>query len=98
MLHDSLIAIALQKLRYEAAQFYISDKKIMACADAATQPLHRENLMSQIDRVRTQSLLGAEGLDALALFQPENFRYATGVSAGVATMWGRAGTVTLTCA
>jgi len=91
MLHDSLIAIALQKLRYEAAQFYISDKKIMACADAATQPLHRENLMSQIDRVRTQSLLGAEGLDALALFQPENFRYATGVSAGVATMWGRAG-------
>ncbi|OYR08803.1 creatinase/Prolidase N-terminal domain protein [Brucella thiophenivorans] len=54
--------------------------------------------MSQIDRVRTQSLLGAEGLDALALFQPENFRYATGVSAGVATMWGRAGTVTLTCA
>lgn len=47
--------------------------------------------MSQIDRTRTQSLLEAEGLDALVLFQPENFRYATGVAAGVATMWGRAG-------
>jgi len=48
-------------------------------------------MMSQIDRARSQSLLRAEGLDALALFQPENFRYATGVAAGVATMWGRAG-------
>ncbi len=47
--------------------------------------------MSQINRGRTQSLLEAEGLDALVLFQPENFRYATGVAAGVATMWGRAG-------
>ncbi|MFD2650462.1 M24 family metallopeptidase [Brucella rhizosphaerae] len=47
--------------------------------------------MSQIDRGRTQSLLEAEGLDALVLFQPENFRYATSVAAGVATMWGRAG-------
>jgi Xaa-Pro aminopeptidase len=48
-------------------------------------------MMSQIDRARSQSLLRAAGLDALALFQPENFRYATGVAAGVATMWGRAG-------
>jgi len=48
-------------------------------------------MMSQIDRARTQSLLKADGLDALALFQPENFRYATGAVAGVATMWGRAG-------
>ncbi len=47
--------------------------------------------MSQINRDRTQTLLEAEGLDALVLFQPENFRYATGVAAGVATMWGRAG-------
>ena len=48
-------------------------------------------MMSQIDRARSQSLLRAAGLDALALFQPENFRYATSVAAGVATMWGRAG-------
>lgn len=31
------------------------------------------------------------GIDALALFQPEAFRYAIGAAAGVATMWGRAG-------
>jgi hypothetical protein len=30
-------------------------------------------------------------LDGLLLFQPEAFRYAIGASAGVATMWGRAG-------
>lgn len=47
--------------------------------------------MAYMDRHRVQKLLTAEGLDALVLFQPENFRYATGVAAGVATMWGRAG-------
>lgn len=30
-------------------------------------------------------------MDALVLFQPEAFRYAVGAQAGVATMWGRAG-------
>lgn len=47
--------------------------------------------MTYMDRNRVQDLLTAEGLDALVLFQPENFRYATGIAAGVATMWGRAG-------
>ena len=47
--------------------------------------------MTHMDRHRVQKLLTAEGLDALVLFQPENFRYATGITAGVATMWGRAG-------
>lgn len=47
--------------------------------------------MTFMDRHRVQKLLTAEGLDALVLFQPENFRYATGLTAGVATMWGRAG-------
>ncbi|ERM00393.1 hypothetical protein Q644_05080 [Brucella intermedia 229E] len=48
--------------------------------------------MSYMDRHRAQELLTAEGLEALVLFQPENFRYATGIAAGVATMWGgRAG-------
>lgn len=47
--------------------------------------------MTYMDRHRVQELLTAEGLDALVLFQPENFRYVTGVAAGVATMWGRAG-------
>ena len=35
--------------------------------------------------------MGEAGLDALVLFQPEAFQYAIGASAGVATMWGRAG-------
>ncbi|UJW75030.1 M24 family metallopeptidase [Rhizobium sp. SL42] len=47
--------------------------------------------MSNLDRKRAQRLLEAEAADALALFQPEAFRYATGAAAGVATMWGRAG-------
>lgn len=47
--------------------------------------------MTYMDRHRVQDLLTAEGLDALVLFQPENFRYAIGIAAGVATMWGRAG-------
>jgi Xaa-Pro dipeptidase len=47
--------------------------------------------MADMDRARAQQLLGASGLDGMVLFQPETFRYATGISAGVATMWGRAG-------
>ncbi|MCM2457977.1 aminopeptidase P family protein [Rhizobium sp. CG4] len=47
--------------------------------------------MADMDRERAQQLLGASGLDGMVLFQPETFRYATGISAGVATMWGRAG-------
>lgn len=47
--------------------------------------------MSDIDRKRAERLMTEAGLDALALFQPEAFRYAIGAPAGVATMWGRAG-------
>jgi Xaa-Pro aminopeptidase len=47
--------------------------------------------MSDIDRSRAQGLMQAAGLEALVLFQPEAFRYAIGAPAGVATMWGRAG-------
>jgi Xaa-Pro aminopeptidase len=47
--------------------------------------------MSDIDRNRAEKLMREAGLDALALFQPEAFRYAIGAPAGVATMWGRAG-------
>lgn len=47
--------------------------------------------MADMDRTRAQQLLEADGLDGMVLFQPETFRYATGIAAGVATMWGRAG-------
>ncbi len=47
--------------------------------------------MGDMDRARAETLLGADGLDGLVLFRPEAFRYATGLAAGVATMWGRAG-------
>lgn len=47
--------------------------------------------MSDIDRKHAERLMREAGLDALALFQPEAFRYAIGAPAGVATMWGRAG-------
>lgn len=47
--------------------------------------------MSDLNRTRAQALLAAEGLDGMVLFRPEAFRYATGLAAGVATMWGRAG-------
>lgn len=47
--------------------------------------------MSNIDRSHAERLMREAGLDALALFQPEAFRYAIGAPAGVATMWGRAG-------
>ncbi|MGV1958536.1 M24 family metallopeptidase [Agrobacterium sp. 22-214-1] len=49
--------------------------------------------MSDIDRSRAQQLMREAGIDALVLFQPEAFRYAVGAHAGVATMWGRAGSV-----
>ncbi|WP_114943179.1 M24 family metallopeptidase [Microvirga calopogonii] len=47
--------------------------------------------MSDFNRERARLLMQAQGIDALVLFQPENFAYATGASGGVATMWRRAG-------
>jgi Xaa-Pro aminopeptidase len=47
--------------------------------------------MSDLNRIRAQKLMRRQGIDALVLFQPENFGYATGGSGGVATMWRRAG-------
>lgn len=47
--------------------------------------------MPYLDRSRAQRLMKSQGIDALVLFQPENFIYATGGSGGVATMWRRAG-------
>jgi Xaa-Pro aminopeptidase len=47
--------------------------------------------MSDIDRRHAGNLMREAGLDALVIFQPEAFRYAIGAPAGVATMWGRAG-------
>jgi Xaa-Pro aminopeptidase len=47
--------------------------------------------MSDLNRSRAQALMRSQNLDALVLFQPENFSYATGVSGGVATMWRKAG-------
>ncbi|MBO9654799.1 MAG: aminopeptidase P family protein [Agrobacterium tumefaciens] len=47
--------------------------------------------MGDIDRNRAHELMREADIDALVLFQPEAFRYAVGAHAGVATMWGRAG-------
>jgi Xaa-Pro aminopeptidase len=47
--------------------------------------------MSGIDRRRAENLMRDAELDGLVIFQPEAFRYAIGAPAGVATMWGRAG-------
>ncbi|WP_395773775.1 M24 family metallopeptidase [Agrobacterium pusense] len=47
--------------------------------------------MSDIDRGRAQQLMREAEIDALVLFQPDAFRYAVGAPAGVATMWGKAG-------
>ncbi|MEF2074763.1 M24 family metallopeptidase [Consotaella sp. CSK11QG-6] len=47
--------------------------------------------MSYLDRTRAARLLRAGGFDALVLFQPEAFRYATRMDAGVASMWRRGG-------
>lgn len=49
--------------------------------------------MAYLDRDRAESLMVKDRLDALILLSPESFNYATGVSAGVATMWRTAGAV-----
>lgn len=49
--------------------------------------------MSYLDRKRAELLMENAGLDALVLFSPESFKYATGANAGVATMWRQAGAV-----
>ncbi|TCP87724.1 Xaa-Pro aminopeptidase [Rhizobium sp. PP-CC-2G-626] len=49
--------------------------------------------MTYLDRDRAGRLMAAAGLDALLLFTPEGFTYATGASPGVGTMWRRAGAV-----
>jgi len=49
--------------------------------------------MAYLDRNRSESLMHEGNLDALILLSPESFYYATGVSAGVATMWRTAGAV-----
>ncbi|WP_273687948.1 M24 family metallopeptidase [Ketogulonicigenium vulgare] len=47
--------------------------------------------MSYIDRARASWFMSEAGLDALLLFEPESFRYATGLDGGVATAFRRAG-------
>ncbi len=47
--------------------------------------------MSHLDRQRAARLMRESDVDALVLFQPENFAYATGAAPGVAAMWRRAG-------
>ncbi|MXN17884.1 M24 family metallopeptidase [Pseudooceanicola sp. GBMRC 2024] len=47
--------------------------------------------MSDLDRGRAARLMAARGIDALVLFQPEAFRYATGLDTGAAGMWRRGG-------
>ena len=49
--------------------------------------------MAHLDRQRAERLLNQAGLDALILFSPENFTYATGAEPGVATMWRKIGAV-----
>ena len=49
--------------------------------------------MAYLDRSRAESLMDNAQLDALILLSPESFSYATGASAGVATMWRTAGAV-----
>jgi Xaa-Pro aminopeptidase len=47
--------------------------------------------MPFLDRRRARTLMQEAGIDALVLFQPENFSYATGGAGGVAAMWRRGG-------
>ncbi|MCR9124771.1 MAG: Xaa-Pro peptidase family protein [Rhodobacteraceae bacterium] len=49
--------------------------------------------MANLDRLRAARLMSEAGIDALLLFSPESFSYATGAAAGVATMWRTAGAV-----
>jgi Xaa-Pro dipeptidase len=44
-----------------------------------------------LDRIRASRLMAEAGIDALALTQPENIPYATGINPGVATLFRRAG-------
>ncbi len=56
-------------------------------------PETRDMSMAYLDRQRAAQLMAAEGVDALLLLAAETFTYATGASAGVATMWRRAGAI-----
>jgi Xaa-Pro dipeptidase len=49
--------------------------------------------MAYLDRGRAEHLMAQENLDAIILFAPESFAYATGCPAGVATMWRKTGAV-----
>jgi Xaa-Pro aminopeptidase len=49
--------------------------------------------MSHLDRRRAELLMSEAGVDALILFSPESFSYATGAAPGVATMWRKTGAV-----
>lgn len=49
--------------------------------------------MANLDRARAARLMSEARMDAILLFSPESFSYATGASPGVATMWRRAGAV-----
>jgi uncharacterized OsmC-like protein len=47
--------------------------------------------MAYLNRGRATRLMREAGLDAVVMFKPENFTYATGLPPGVAAMWRRAG-------
>jgi Xaa-Pro dipeptidase len=49
--------------------------------------------MAHLDRRRAETLMSEAGIDALILFSPESFTYATGAASGVATMWRNTGAV-----
>lgn len=49
--------------------------------------------MAYLDRRRAELLMSEVGIDALILFSPESFSYASGAAAGVATMWRKTGAV-----
>jgi Xaa-Pro dipeptidase len=49
--------------------------------------------MAHLDRRRAETLMSEAGIDALILFSPESFTFATGAAAGVATMWRNTGAV-----
>ena len=49
--------------------------------------------MADLDRQRAEVLMQQAGIDALIMFSPESFQYASGAPAGVATMWRSAGAV-----